>query len=147
MLRIQSMLLSLIALVVANSSTGVYSAAASTAPPSHTSIVKIDLDYKPVQTKYGKLQGFDPVVLTLRVGDKAVWQNVDNQVHTATARLFPTDGRIATGSTISQHGWSTGALNTGEKSRAFTAVKPGVYRYQCGYHTSLGQRGVIVGVK
>lgn len=116
--------------------------AASSRPTN--AVVKMELSIKPTQTKYGKLGGYDPVVLTVHVGDHVRWKNVDGQTHTATSRGFEGDGRVTTGSRISPKPWSSGDVRAHQKSREFLATAPGVYYYSCGYHFSLGQRGVIV---
>jgi len=60
-------------------------AATTTSASGHTAfVVKMNLGLKAVQTKYGKLQGYDPVVLTMHVGDTVRWKNVDSVVHTAS---------------------------------------------------------------
>lgn len=115
---------------------------ASTHPTTH--VVKMDLGIKPTSTKYGELGGYSPTILTVHIGDKVIWENVNSVTHTATSHLFPTDGRVTTGTTIGAAPWSSGDVAPHQKSRAFRAAKSGVYRYSCGYHFSLGQRGVVV---
>lgn len=109
-----------------------------------TAVVKMELSIKPVPTKYGRLGGYDPIVLTVHVGDRIRWHNVDAESHTATSSGFEGDGRIATGSTISPAPWSSGDVTAKHQSRVFVATHTGVYHYGCGYHFKLGQRGVIV---
>jgi plastocyanin len=113
-------------------------------PHPTTQIVKMDLGIKPTSSKYGEVGGFNPAILTVHVGDKVIWENVNSVTHTATSHLFPTDGRITTGTKIGSAPWSSGDVAPHQKSRAFIAAKSGVYHYSCGYHTSMGQRGVII---
>jgi plastocyanin len=113
-------------------------------PHPTTQIVKMNLSIKPNNTKYGELGGYSPTILTVHIGDKVIWENVNSVTHTATSHLFPTDGRITTGTTIGPAPWSSGDVAPRQKSRAFRAAKSGVYRYSCGYHVSVGQRGVII---
>ena len=113
-------------------------------PHPTTHIVKMDLSIKPSGTKYGELGGYSPTILTVHIGDSVIWENVNSVTHTATSHLFPTDGRIATGTMIGPAPWSSGDVAPHQKSRAFRAAKAGVYRYSCGYHVSIGQRGVII---
>jgi len=119
-------------------------AVAAGTPVSKVAVVKMQLAVKPAETKYGKLGGYDPSVLIVHAGERVRWLNVDSIPHTATSRGFPTDGRIATGSKITSRPWSSGNVLPHTQSRLFTAVRPGVYYYSCGYHFTLGQRGVIV---
>jgi plastocyanin len=130
--------------VIATTLLNLVAAPITASPHPTTAIVKMDLNMKPSSTKYGELGGYDPRILTVHVGDKVVWENVNPETHTATSHLFPTDGRITTGTTIGPTPWSTGDVASGHKSRGFVAAKPGVYRYSCGYHVKLGQRGIIV---
>lgn len=116
-------------------------------PHPTTAVVKMELAIKPVHTKYGKLGGYDPIVLTVHVGDRVRWQNVDDESHTATSTGFDGDGRVATGNTISPAPWSSGEVGARHKSRVFVATRTGVYHYGCGYHFKLGQRGVIVVIR
>src|SRR5450755_3713754 len=111
----------------------------SAASPPTLHVVKMELSIKPTQTKYGMVGGYNPTTLTIHVGDTVRWQNVDPETHTATSKLFPTDGRVPTGTTISSRPWSSGDVAGHTLSRAFTAVKAGVYSYSCGYHYKLGQ--------
>jgi plastocyanin len=113
-------------------------------PHPTTQVVKMDLSIKPTSTKYGELGGYSPTILTVHIGDNVVWENVNSVTHTATSHLFPTDGRIRTGTKIGPAPWSSGDVAPHQKSRAFRAAKPGVYRYSCGYHVSIGQRAVII---
>src|SRR5579883_3208467 len=46
--------------------------------------------------------------------------------------------------TAASRPWSAGNVLPHTQSRLFTATRPGVYYYSCGYHFTLGQRGVIV---
>jgi len=119
-------------------------AVTASTPRNSIAVVEIELAVTPMQTKYGELGGYDPRVLTVHVGDGVRWQNLDPEPHTATSRGFPTDGRVTTGSTISQEPWSSGDVAPHGKSRLFVAARPGVFYYNCGYHFKLGQRGVIV---
>ena len=112
--------------------------------PPKTAVVKMQLSIKPTQTKYGEVGGYGPAVLTVHTGERIRWLNVDSIPHTATSRDFPTDGRIATGNTITSRPWSSGNVLPHAESGLFTATRPGVYYYSCGYHFKLGQRGVIV---
>lgn len=104
----------------------------------------MDLNVKPTSTKYGELGGYSPSILTMHVGDIVIWKNVNPKTHTATSHLFPTDGRVTTGTTIGPAPWSTGDVASNHESRAFRAATPGIYRYSCGYHVKMGQRGVII---
>ena len=117
---------------------------AASPSPTTVAIVKMKLSVKPLQTKYGMLGGYDPMILTVHLGKRVRWQNVDVTTHTATSHDFPGDGRVATGSTISSTPWSSGDVNPKQMSRIFTATHVGVFHYSCGYHVKLGQRGVIV---
>jgi len=63
-------------------------------------------------------------VVNIKVGDKVRFTNTDNAPHTATGKEF-----------------DTGTLNQGE-SKTITFDTPGVYEYQCNFHTTM--KGKII---
>jgi plastocyanin len=119
-------------------------ASIAASPRPTIAVVMMKLAVKPVQTKYGMLGGYNPTILTVHVGDKVRWQNLDAENHTATSRGFAGDGRVETGTAIGPAPWSSGDVAAKQQSRVFVATHAGVYHYSCGYHSKLGQRGVIV---
>jgi len=119
--------------------------------------INVDMDFRPhKRSSFGKLLGYDPTELHVRMGDQIQFVNVDDQVHTATGMSYT--GQVApahynfAGDPTKPHGrlinnseWSTGTLRPhGGKSQVFVAKNVGHYFYGCSYHIGLGQIGVIV---
>lgn len=69
---------------------------------------------------------FNPVTITINVGDTIVWPNSDAAGHTATAD----DGS-----------WDTGDIPAGASS-SMTFTKAGTIPYYCRYHGSPGGKGM-----
>jgi len=94
--------------------------------------------------------------LSFKSGSQLVFDNDDEYFtpHTASglgSSGFPayfdnTSGATPSGSTInSGKTWSTGNLNSGQSSAAFTLGPPGTYYFGCTYHyTQQNMRDVIV---
>ena len=117
----------------------------------------MDLDFRPkTRPSEGKLQGYDPAVTTVHVGDRIQFVNTDDSVHTAsgfaiTGQVVPEhykfagDPTKATGRIIDTHEWSTGNVRAhGGKSQIFVAKTTGNFYYACAYHLGKGMRAVIV---
>lgn len=117
----------------------------------------MDLDFQPhKRSTFGKIKGYDPAEVHVRMGDRIQWVNVDDENHTATGfsytgqtipanYKFQSDFTKARGRVIDASEWSTGTLRAhGGKSQVFVAKRVGHYFYGCGYHLGVGQIGVIV---
>jgi plastocyanin len=68
-----------------------------------------------------QISGFEPQVLTVKVGDRITWVNKDLFPHTATAD----DNTFDSGSVASSDTWG------------FVAKKPGTYTYTCTFHPNM----------
>lgn len=70
---------------------------------------------------------FSPASLTVKRGDRIVWENRDLFPHTATsnAKAFDSEDLAATGS------WT------------YVAEKPGDYAYHCAYHPTMTARLIV----
>jgi len=96
---------------------------------------------------------FDPVEVTVSVGDKVVWENTSSRAHTVTAyeggipegaELFASGGYAdeETARRASQNSLG-GGLQTGEQfSHTFEVA--GEYQYFCIPHEQGGMRGMII---
>jgi plastocyanin len=101
----------------------------------------------------GAYVGVSPGVLHVHVGDRVVFVNDDNKVHTATGLTesvaFPedphwTDEALRAGGAIGSGAWSTGELKSGASSVPILAKKSGTYLFGCFFDYSAGMRGEIV---
>ncbi|KAJ0070757.1 plastocyanin/azurin family copper-binding protein, partial [Bacillus altitudinis] len=77
---------------------------------------------------------FDPVSLTINVGDTVQW-TFQEDFHTVTS---------STGNGCSSSGlFDSGVLNTGNKF-SFTFKNAGTFNYMCLPHCEMGTKGVVV---
>jgi len=119
--------------------------------------IDVDLDFRPhTRSSYGRLLGFSPAEVHVRMGDRIQFVNVDDEIHTATGMSytgqtvpahyrFNGDPTTRSGRYINASEWSTGNLRAhGGKSQIFIAKNVGHYFYACSYHLSQGQIGVVV---
>lgn len=128
------------------------------APAQHRLvIVRMDSDFRPhKRSEFGKLSGYDPVEVHVRMGDKIQFVNPDDANHTATGMSYtgqqvPANYKFQ-GDFTKQHGriidaseWSTGTVRAhGGKSQVFVTKRTGHYFFACGYHEAQGMMGVIV---
>jgi plastocyanin len=126
-------------------------------PASHLVTINVDLDYKPhVRSSFGRLLGYSPTEVHVRMGDRIQFVNVDDEIHTATGMSYTGqsvpahyryngDPTKQSGRYINASEWSSGNLRAhGGKSQIFIAKNVGHYFYGCSYHLSMGQIGVIV---
>jgi plastocyanin len=124
---------------------------------SHLVTIRMDLDFSPhTRSTFGRIKGYDPAEVHVRMGDKIQWVNVDDEAHTATGMSytgqtvpshykFEGDFTKPHGHIIDASEWSTGNVRPhGGKSQVFVAKRVGHYFYGCGYHLGNGQIGVIV---
>lgn len=72
---------------------------------------------------------FHPQSLTVRVGTRVTWVNLDGTAHTATA---------------DQGSFDTGTLNTGQ-SRTIVFMRQGSYPYHCLFHAFMTGTVKVVG--
>ncbi len=120
-------------------------------------VIRMDLDFRPhKRSTFGKVQGYDPAEVHVRMGDQIQWVNPDDETHTATGMSYTGQSVPANykfqGDFTKPHGriiqaseWSTGNVRAhGGKSPVFIAKRVGHYFYGCGYHIGSGQIGVIV---
>lgn len=120
-------------------------------------IINMDSDFRPkTRPSEGRLQGYDPAVAMVHVGDRIQFVNTDDNVHTATGFAisgqtvpehykFAGDPTSATGHIIDTHEWSTGNVRAhGGKSQIFVTKTTGNFYYACAYHLGKGMRAVIV---
>lgn len=77
---------------------------------------------------------FDPVELTIRVGDTVVWHNNDNTAHNIAFEIEFDDVPTMD---------EPRKVSMTEKW-AFTFDKPGVYKYTCKIHRNYDMNGVII---
>jgi len=117
-------------------------------------VIHVSLGKYVVQTQYGQVGGYSKNPLTIARGTVVQFVNDDSFGHTASSvgtTGFPKNGPGAgslnqSGSDFAQAGWSTGELQGGSVSQAFTAATPGTYFYGCFFHYSsqTPMRGVII---
>jgi len=108
--------------------------------------VAIYFDAKPTDPRLSGLRGFTPAETKVHVGDHIVFFNIDDEMHTATARVdgaFPPNAMKPMGHSISE-GWSTGELKANAESSPILADKIGHYKYGCSHHFAQGQQATIV---
>lgn len=119
--------------------------------------IDVDLDFKPhTRSSFGRLLGYRPAEVHVRMGDHIQFVNVDDEIHTATGMAYTGqsvpahyryngDPTVRSGRYINASEWSTGNLRAhGGKSQIFIAKNVGHFFYACSYHLSQGQIGVIV---
>jgi len=105
-------------------------------------------------SQYGKIGGYSKNPLTIARGSVVQFVNDDDFNHTASSvgsSGFPNSGPGAgsltqSGTDLAQKDWSTGSMQGGSASQAFTANTAGTYFYGCFFHYSsqTPMRGVIV---
>jgi plastocyanin len=83
---------------------------------------------------YGGSMFFDPVSITVHVGDRVRWTNVITVQHTSTSgtECVP-DGH-----------WTTGIMNPGATSAFITFNTAGTFPYFCHFHCAMGMVGEVV---
>lgn len=124
--------------------------------PHRLLIINMDLDFKPHnRSSYGRLQGYDPAVAQVHLGDRIQFVNVDDANHTATGfaltgQVIPADYKFAgdptvrKGNVVDAHEWSTGNVRAHGKSQVFVTKTTGNFYYACAYHIGKGMKGVII---
>jgi plastocyanin len=128
--------------------------APTTAVLSGAVVIHVSLGKYVVQSQYGQIGGYSQNPLTIARGTVVQFINDDSFGHTASSvgtAGFPKSGPGAgsltqSGTDFAQTNWSTGELQGGSASQAFTAATPGTYYYGCFFHYSsqTPMRGVIV---
>ena len=117
-------------------------------------VIHVSLGKYVAQSQYGQIGGYSINPLTIARGTVVQFVNDDNFSHTASSvgtNGFPKSGPGAgsltqSGTDFAQTDWSTGELQGGSASQAFTASTPGTYFYGCFFHYSsqTPMRGVII---
>lgn len=72
---------------------------------------------------------YDPDPVEIPAGTEIMWNNVDDQAHTATA---------------DDESWDSGSLGPGD-TYSQTFDEPGEYPYHCVFHASVDDEGVCTG--
>jgi plastocyanin len=82
---------------------------------------------------------FNPATVTIHVGQRVIWHNMDSVQHSATQGTC--SGNTCT---PTMGGFDTGLLNPGQASGAITFSSAGTFHYYCRIHGAMMQGDVVV---
>jgi plastocyanin len=110
------------------------------------------IKYGQTSSQFGMVGGFSPNIIVVATGTVLQFHNEDSFDHTASSvggSVFPSGNPIkgsaqgASGTDVSQTGWSSGVLQPNAYSQPLGTSKIGTYLFGCLFHYPL-MRGVII---